>query len=210
MTIGEQIQKLRKQNSLSQEAIAEKLNVSRQAVSKWETGLSNPDTENLIRLSELFGVSVEELASGQLQSNFSNKANTERKPHKSRKKIITWITGASVLLIILVGTLFIHFVPVKWDALACSGGYATAIFDKYNGSLIEKYIDGSDRDEYILSAEAVRGTQEAEWDGRWITLYFDISYQDSELGEVTERIHFMGKRIWIDTFRWGGAMIASN
>ena len=152
----------------------------------------------------------QELTSGRSQTNFSNKVSTEKKPHKFRKKIITRIAGISVLLIIFVGTIFIHFAAVKWDALACSGGYATAIFDKYNDSLVKKYIDGSDRSEYILSAEAVRGTQEAEWDGRWITLYFDISYKDNELGEITERIHFMGKRIWIDTFQWGGAIIGSS
>ena len=64
MTIGDRISKLRKEKKLSQEYIAEMLNVSRQAVSKWENGLSAPDTGNLIQLSALFGVSVEYLACG--------------------------------------------------------------------------------------------------------------------------------------------------
>ena len=52
---------LRKANKLSQEALAEKLGISRQAVSKWENGTSDPSTANLIALAKLYGVSAEEL-----------------------------------------------------------------------------------------------------------------------------------------------------
>lgn len=65
MTIGERIAKCRKEKNLSQEYIAEQLEVSRQAVSKWETNQTEPDTGNLIKLARLFGVSVEYLASGE-------------------------------------------------------------------------------------------------------------------------------------------------
>lgn len=52
---------LRKANNLSQEALAEKLGISRQAVSKWERAEASPDTDNLILLSRLYGVSLDEL-----------------------------------------------------------------------------------------------------------------------------------------------------
>ncbi len=52
---------LRRSHNLSQEELAEKLNVSRQAVSKWERAESSPDTENLIALARLYGVSLDEL-----------------------------------------------------------------------------------------------------------------------------------------------------
>ena len=65
MTIGERIAKCRKDKKLSQEYIAEILDVSRQAVSKWENDQSEPDTGNLIQLARLFGVSVEYLANGE-------------------------------------------------------------------------------------------------------------------------------------------------
>lgn len=52
---------LRKKAGLSQEDLAEKLDVSRQAVSKWECGESLPDTENLITISQLYGISLDEL-----------------------------------------------------------------------------------------------------------------------------------------------------
>ncbi len=65
MTIGSRIAKYRKEKNLSQEYIAEMLEVSRQAVSKWECDLTEPDTGNLIVLSNLLGVSVEYLAKGE-------------------------------------------------------------------------------------------------------------------------------------------------
>lgn len=63
-TIGSRISALRKEHGFSQEYVAEKLDVSRQAVSKWEQDLCAPDTYNLIALAELFSVSVEYLAVG--------------------------------------------------------------------------------------------------------------------------------------------------
>ena len=53
--------KYRKLHNFSQEELAEKIGVSRQAVSKWESGLSDPNTTNLISLGRLFGVTAESL-----------------------------------------------------------------------------------------------------------------------------------------------------
>ena len=64
MNIGERITTLRKERNISQGDLAKKLNVSRQAVSKWEQGLSSPDTAKLIQLAEVFDVEVEYLATG--------------------------------------------------------------------------------------------------------------------------------------------------
>ena len=64
MNIGERIMALRKEKSISQTELAKRLNVSRQAVSKWEQGVSSPDTERLIQLAEILGTEVEYLATG--------------------------------------------------------------------------------------------------------------------------------------------------
>lgn len=61
MTFKEKLKYLRKINNMSQEELAEKLTVSRQTVSRWETGDSMPDAEMLIHLSDVFSVSVDEL-----------------------------------------------------------------------------------------------------------------------------------------------------
>ena len=61
MTINERILALRRAAGLSQEALAEQVGVSRQAIGKWESGASDPSTMNLMALAKLFGVSAEEL-----------------------------------------------------------------------------------------------------------------------------------------------------
>lgn len=61
MALGEQIRAYRRRAGMSQEKVAEQLGVSRQAVTKWETDQSAPSMENLFRLAELFGITVEAL-----------------------------------------------------------------------------------------------------------------------------------------------------
>ena len=64
MTVGERIQQLRKAAGLSQEQLAEQLDVSRQSVSKWELNDAAPEISKIIALSELFGISTDELLKG--------------------------------------------------------------------------------------------------------------------------------------------------
>ncbi len=61
MTLGEKIKDLRKKTNISQEQLAEKLGVSRQAVTKWERDLGLPDIENLKAIATLFNISIDEL-----------------------------------------------------------------------------------------------------------------------------------------------------
>ena len=61
MTLGEKISKLRTTHKMSQGDLAEKLNVSRQSISKWETNVSVPELDKLIQLSDMFGISLDEL-----------------------------------------------------------------------------------------------------------------------------------------------------
>lgn len=63
MTLGERIKEHRKSSGLSQEKVAEFVGVSRQAVTKWETNQSAPSTENLFKLAEIFGTTVDMLLS---------------------------------------------------------------------------------------------------------------------------------------------------
>ena len=61
MILADKIIRLRRKNGWSQEELAEKMNVSRQAVSKWESSTSDPSTSNLLALAKLYGISAEEL-----------------------------------------------------------------------------------------------------------------------------------------------------
>lgn len=64
MSIGQRISSLRQSNNLSQGQLASALNISRQAISKWENDLSSPDTIHLIRLADILDTDVEYLATG--------------------------------------------------------------------------------------------------------------------------------------------------
>ncbi len=63
-TLGENIKEHRQRCKMTQEFVAESVGVSRQAVSKWENGTSDPSTANLLALAKLFGITAEELLQG--------------------------------------------------------------------------------------------------------------------------------------------------
>ena len=64
MSLSENLQNLRKMKGISQEELAEKLEVSRQAISKWESGKGYPETEKIISICEIFDCSMDELVKG--------------------------------------------------------------------------------------------------------------------------------------------------
>ena len=76
MILADKIMDLRKKNGWSQEELAEKLNVSRQAVSKWEGAQSIPDMGRIIQLSELFGVSTDYLLKDELEQTVESQETT--------------------------------------------------------------------------------------------------------------------------------------
>ena len=76
MELKDKPAELRNKKGLSQIAAAEALNVLRQAISRWETGASAPSTENLIELSRLYGVSMDELVNGGESGRTENEAES--------------------------------------------------------------------------------------------------------------------------------------
>ena len=78
MNFSEKLYSLRKSKNLSQDELAEKLGVSRQAISRWEMGTAEPSAQNLIELSNLFGVSIDYLLKDNVaQESKENAAGTE-------------------------------------------------------------------------------------------------------------------------------------
>ena len=61
MNLADNLKKIRKDNNLSQEQLAEKLGVSRQAVSKWESGISYPEMDKVIQICNIFNLNINEL-----------------------------------------------------------------------------------------------------------------------------------------------------
>ena len=74
--LGNRIQQLRKANGMSQEELASKLTISRQAISKWELGESMPDTENIVQLSNLFSVTTDYLLKDDYESETETPVET--------------------------------------------------------------------------------------------------------------------------------------
>lgn len=99
MEIGNKILNLRKQKNLSQEQLAEKINVARQTISKWELGETSPDLEQSKELSRVFGVSLDELTNNDIKDVLITKiCNTE----KLAKSIINILKIILLIIIILV------------------------------------------------------------------------------------------------------------
>ena len=73
MILADKVMALRKKNNWSQEELAEKLNISRQSVSKWESGASIPDIDEIIAMSGLFGVSTDYLLKDDVEKELNIK-----------------------------------------------------------------------------------------------------------------------------------------
>ena len=81
MDFGEKIQKIRKQNNLTQEELAEKLYVSRTAISKWESGKGYPSIDLLKQISKVFNISIDKMLSSEELIEFAenDKKNSKEK-----------------------------------------------------------------------------------------------------------------------------------
>lgn len=138
MNIGEKLFELRKAKNLSQEEVAEKLNVTRQTVSKWETNQSTPDFDKIIPLCELFEIGAEELLTGKKLDEKEKNIVEEREPEKVmtkeevRRKSAE-VVSSSILIYILAVAFFTVAVAYLWiNPIIVTGiflgivGFATA------------------------------------------------------------------------------------
>lgn len=108
--LSEKIRELRRKAGLSQEELADKLNVSRQAVSKWELGSAVPTADKLLDIADFFGVSLDflmrENAASETSRGISAPLSFE-KPHKRRKTAAILLLSAAVFLGIVVLVLYV-------------------------------------------------------------------------------------------------------
>ena len=106
MDIAEKIIKLRKTNGWSQEDLVEKLNVSRQAISRWESGTSQPDASNVLNLSKLFGVTADYLLNDEFDSDFD--VPVVRQTKSDAKDKINKVIALCVGLFGLMGNFIVY------------------------------------------------------------------------------------------------------
>ena len=124
MEFNNKLYELRKQKGLSQEELANRLNVSRQTVSKWEVGESTPDMEKLVAMSDLFGISLDELVldkkenqtvaseqvvKSELYSDIKEHVLTEENKKKTKKglKIAAIAIGIFVLIDLITFIIYV-------------------------------------------------------------------------------------------------------
>ena len=112
MALPEKLYTLRKKSGLSQEQLAEALNVSRQAISKWEGGSAMPESDKLLALSNYFGVSLDYL----LKDGAPNAAPAEaQEDHRTMRllSLILCFGGAAALIVYGVLSILVPSVPAQ-------------------------------------------------------------------------------------------------
>ena len=108
MGFSENLQNLRKLKNMSQEQFAEKLEVSRQAVSKWESGNGYPETEKLITICEIFDCSMDDLIKGKITADTIG----EKKKYESLQNKFSKGIALAIGIILLGTTIFLYFAGV--------------------------------------------------------------------------------------------------
>lgn len=143
MNLSAKLTSLRKQKGLTQMDLAEKLNVSRQAISRWEVGTAVPSTDNLKVLSELYGVTVDyllnELNDGAVQIHEERAPISVSKSHtpKTRKSMMLWLFVADAIVAAVIASILTvvsiqnknqnQVVPIE-DLNVGQGDYTTYTF----------------------------------------------------------------------------------
>lgn len=119
MQFSQKLLELRKKRGFSQEDLAEKLNVSRQAISRWEMGSAMPDSPNLLKISDLFGVSIDSLLR---EDNQPEGKPISGKDQKKRNRQVAWavLVGlhAMALLVGLTALFALQNTLAAWGTMA--------------------------------------------------------------------------------------------
>ena len=134
MTLGEKILNMRKARGWSQEELADRAGVSRQAVSRWESGSAKPDADKIIILCDLFGISADYLLRDDYQGERASVESVQEIPvgHVFRRKLLQIYAVLSAI------SLF----AMKFISSVSPREYVRAkVMDEYGGT-VTKYADG--------------------------------------------------------------------
>ena len=128
MTLGERIRQFRTAGGLSQGDFAERMDVSRQSVSKWENDLAVPELDKLIRMSEIFGVTLDTLVRGETDSD---KAIAENTPISTSADADSVVPSVQPFVISgtrkIVGTILLCTAALLFGILSVLGGIGTGL-----------------------------------------------------------------------------------
>ena len=167
MKLSDKIIGLRKSNGMSQEDLAEKLDVSRQAISRWESGTAMPDANNILQLSKLFGVTTDYLLNDDYQSD-NDLPKVKEVQNDNLGQIMIYLVTLEVMVLLMqfmttvilqnVFFGFLSFIPFvaaiggfEYSYQALSGVNETApVKEYYNGTVQNKRnIKTPDKSRYM-------------------------------------------------------------
>ena len=114
--VGNLILALRKEKGMTQKQLADKMNISDKTVSKWERGLGCPDVSLLPELSDILGVNIEKILSGNMESNESDKGNMKNTKFYVCPDCGNIITSTSSAAVSCCGRKLEELVPIKAEA----------------------------------------------------------------------------------------------
>ena len=130
MELGTQIRKYRNERTLSQEALAEKVYVSRQTVSNWENDKSYPDVNSLVLLSEVFEISLDQLIKGDVEMMTEQIDQTDQKKFERLSNIFTIL----FLAVLITPVPLVHFLSYAglaiWIVILGAGSYAAMLVER--------------------------------------------------------------------------------
>ena len=178
MNLGERLFELRKAKNLTQDEVAEKLNVTRQTVSKWETNQSTPDFDKIVPISELFEIGVEELLTGKLKEEKQLEKEEKVLTKQEAKEKSAKVVSGSIFIYILAVALIMILVPVKHvNPIVASSifliliGWATARIIKNYMSMpkFEKTKEEKKEEKIIKQINGIIGSI-------CVALYFIVSF----------------------------------
>jgi len=136
MELGKQLKKYRNETGLSQDALAEKVFVSRQTISNWENDKSYPDVKSLLLLSEVFHVSLDQLIKGDVEEMKQQIQTEDRNQFNKTGNIFTVLLISFIVLVIPL----VHF--FSYAGLAMAGLlYAVTLFYGYKVDKQKKQYD---------------------------------------------------------------------
>ena len=118
MELSSQMKKYRTEAGLSQDALAEKIFVSRQTISNWETGKNYPDINSLLRMSEVFGVSVDALLKGDVEEIKEMINKDDQREFDRLGRIFTCLTILMIITPVLLAKLLRFWGVGIWLFLA--------------------------------------------------------------------------------------------
>lgn len=137
MNLGERILDLRKKTGMSQGALAEVLNVSRQSISKWETNSSVPELDKLVKISEVFNVSLDELVHGEEGLGCDELPKTEKTVQMPRvetpKFLGLGLLGIGAMVFVLLSVLVDIFMATTFAAPFLITGVIHLLVKKHPG-----------------------------------------------------------------------------